>query len=183
MQAPTQLMEITQIQMKSLEVLADTNLKISEAKNSLFKLQQTEQEYLKEREEKTKEIVQKALNESIELLKQTKYNYEEIKQFQNTTRTFADFLEEMFQKYTEFVENFNKRAELWEEIAKSQNEEIANLRKEIENEKEINKEKEKSLKEKEKILEREKIHIQSQQATLSSSYNELKKLWNLQNKK
>lgn len=173
---------VTTEQINSLKILADTNLKISEAKNTLLKLQEEEKEYLQKREEEVHLMIAKVLDDSKDLLEETKYNYKEVKNFHNVTLSFSDFLKEMYEKYRIFVEGFNERSDLWNEIYNKQIEEIGELRKDIDKDNEEIKRKNKTLEEDKEKLKKDRRHVESQQQTLETSYKELKKLWTLQKK-
>lgn len=173
---------VTTEQINSLKILADTNLKISDAKNTLQKLQEEEKEYLQKREAEVHLMITKVLEDSKDLLEKTKHNYKEVKNFHNVTLSFSEFLKEMYEKYRVFVEDFDKRSELWNEIYNKEIEEIGELKKDIARDNEEIKRKNKTLEEDQEKLKKDRRHVESQQQTLEISYKELKKLWTLQKK-
>lgn len=164
--------------MESVQALSNTNLTISEAKNTLFKLQETETEYLVSREEKAMDRIKNLLENSKELLDETTANHAKVKEYTDTVDSFAQFLKESHEKFSRMLEIFNERNELWDKNIKNQEQEIAKQRKLVELDTKKNEENEKRLKDYKKELEREKEYIESRQATLSASYEVEKKLWN-----
>lgn len=163
--------------MDVLKVLADTNIKISEAKNTLFKIQEDETEYLKKREEKALVKVQKVLDESKEILDKAHSNYEDTHKFCQTISNYSDFLGEAHGKFTDMLDLFNEKNELWDKNAKLQYEEIARQRKIVEQDTKDIETREKAIKEALKIIENEKILIASRQASLKIALDAEKKLW------
>ena len=161
---------------ESVKKLADLSVKISEAKDTFAKLQATETDYLELREKKATEEIQKILDDSSDLLDKTYKNYDEINTFCNVVSSYADFLDEVYGKFQGMVENFNKKNELWSKTIKEQTIQLSDLEKKLTKDSEIIKEKEKMIVKQSKELEKERTHIESQQATLETSYNELKKL-------
>lgn len=170
--------ELEQEQFNSVKMLADTSLKISEAKNTLFKLQEEETQYLIEREKKTINTINKTLENSAGLVKTIKDNHEEVRQYSRTITAFADYLKEMYDKFKVLQESFVERNKLWEQNMKRQEEIIAKQRKEVEAEQKLIKLDEEKLKEMREDLEKTKILIESRQTILAASYEEEKKLWN-----
>lgn len=165
-------------QMNSMKVLAETAMKISEAKGLLFKLQETETEYLDSREKKAMAKIQKLLVDSQDLLDKTKNNHEEIREYAKTVSSFADFLTETYDKFQGMLQNFNERNELWDQNIKRQTEIIADQRRQVESDEKHVREDEIKLKNYKKELEKEKAQIESRQAALIISYETEKNLWN-----
>lgn len=169
--------------MNSIKALSDVNIKISDAKNLLFKLQEEETEYLVKREEKALEKINKVLNESKDLLDKTHQNYEEIHQFCQVVSGYADFLEEAHEKFKRLLELFNKRNEVWDENAKQQYAEIARQKKILEQDAEAIGTREIKITEAKKEIIREREHLASQQSSLLTAFKVEKDLWNKLQKK
>lgn len=163
--------------MNSVKALADTNLKISEAKNLLFKLQEDETEYLINREKKALDKISKVFVESKDLLDKTHQNYEEIHQFCKTVSEYADFLAENHSKFQDMLATFHKRNELWEENVKKINQELADQRHAIKQDTEAITEREKRISEAKENIKKEKELIESRQQALLASYRQEKDLW------
>lgn len=173
-------MEITELEkskMDSMKELADTNIKISEAKNLLFKLQEDETQYLVVREKKALEKIQKALDDSKELLDKTHKNYEKIHEFCQSVSSYADFLSETHKKFQEMLEVFKSRNQIWDGNAKQHYEELARQRKIVEQDTQAIEQREKQIKEAQEGLEKDRKRIESLQATLLTSYQAEKDLW------
>lgn len=169
---------LSQEKMKIVKELADTNIKISEAKNILFKLQENETEYLEGREKKALHKIQEVLTNSAELLDQTQKNYESVHEFCKTISDYSDFLQDTHGKLQSLIELFNKRNELWEENIRKQDEESARQKNIIKQDTKSIEEREKRINVAREDIKKEREHIQSQQATLLVSFQAEKDLWN-----
>lgn len=171
-------MELSHETMKSMEALAQTNIKISEAKNLLTKLQEEETEYLIEREKKALSKIEKAYEESRDLIKQTDDNYEKIKELHNTVAQVCNFITESYEKLGGLRETFNKRSDLWEREYQRQCTELGIIKKDIETQQKRIKKDEEGIEEKRKGIEEQKALIESRQQQLSQAYEKEKELWN-----
>ena len=76
------------------------------------------------------------------------------------------------------LEVFTKRNELWEENVKKINQELANQRHAIIQDTKGIEEREKRIDAEKESIEKQRKYIESQQATLLSSYEVEKDLWN-----
>ena len=120
--------EVSAEHMKALQVLAGVNLTISEAKNSLTRLQEQETEYLVSREKKAVDIIKNALEISHNLVEETNKNYDVLNDFARNVATGASFLEEAYQKFQGLVESKDTFYEAWERDIKNQEETVTALR-------------------------------------------------------
>lgn len=100
--------------MDAFKALADTNMKISEAKGILFKLQETETVYLEVREKKVMERIEKVVNESQDLVNEAKENYQEIVEFGRSASDFSKSLVSLHDLYKKVLTDFEERNVLWE---------------------------------------------------------------------
>ena len=104
---------INKEKMEALQALADTNIKVGEARGTLTKIKSEESEYLKEREEKTLQLVQNILDESEEVLKKAFSNYEEIKKLSSDASDFSQFLIDSYDEFQELKNTFTEYTEAW----------------------------------------------------------------------
>lgn len=169
----------------SIKKLSDLSIEISKMKEKLIKLEETETEYLETRENKAKDQITKILIDSEDLIKKTRKNYTEITTFCDTTLTYSKFLDEIYDKFTKMLEDFNKNSELWDKHIESQVIEISKQKKELEDDTKKIEDKNKDIKNKLELIEKEKALIESRQQALKTSYEANKTLWNKiqQNKK
>lgn len=116
-------------QMEALKSLADTNIKIGEAKEALSKLKSTETEYLKEREEETLRVVAQVLKESAEVIALANKNFTEVQDFHKDVSSFAEYLVEAQKSFSELVAAFEEHSRLRNHEAKTQLAEIAEQKK------------------------------------------------------
>ncbi len=162
--------------MDSIKALADTNLKISEAKNLLFKLKEEESDYLIERENKAIIKIQETLDSSRDLIKETKGNYQEVQDLVHSASQFAGELIAFYKKLQDIKENFDKKSEIWEENVKKQNEEMSEIRKSIDVDKLI-------IENDKKSIEDAKIHIKSEYKRIESRNSQIKSALEVLNSK
>ena len=166
--------ELDKANMDSVKELADTNIKISEAKNILFKLQGDEKSYLDSREVKALEVVQKVLNDSAELLKEAKGNYLEIHELCTTANQFVQFLLEGYAQFQNIVKDFNEHSELWEQKIRKREGDLAEVRRGLEVDKTVMANDRKSLETAKKQFLNDKKKLESDQGTLQRAIKRLK---------
>lgn len=164
--------------MDSLKALSDVNLKISEAKNLLFKLQEDETEYLELREKKALDKIKGALIESSNIVKETEENHDKVHDFCKKVSEYADFLFTAHERFRGMIEVFNKKNELWDEIVRKQDEDIAHQRNLIKQDVKSIEEREGRMVEAVARLKADREHLESQQVTLAASFQLEKDLWN-----
>lgn len=113
--------------MDSIKALADMTIQISEARNTLIELQNTETEYIEEREEKTIEQIQAIFDKSNDLIDKIHNNNEEVKTLYSVVSGYKDFLDEGQGKFTKLLEEFNERSSLWSKFVEEKYEEFGKL--------------------------------------------------------
>lgn len=163
--------------MEAMKALGETNLKISEAKNILAKLQETESEYIKQREATVLKQIQKNLKESEDIINKTNANYSQIQDLYKTVCGVVDYINNTLTVLDTTVASFDKASSKFESDIKEQQIEIESIKKtlkldtvQIQNDK-------KSLIAKEKRLEEVKKHLESRQNALEKAYKIDKNLW------
>lgn len=114
--------------MEALQSLANANVKISEAKESLSKLMAQETEYLTAREGKAIQRVNEVLVQSKEVLKEIGSNYDKVKEYESLVSEGAKFLSELLEKFSALVVAKETRYEAWEKELDSQEETILSQR-------------------------------------------------------
>ena len=120
---------ISKENMDSVKALAETNVKISEAKNALFKLKEDETSYLLIREKKVLKSIQKLHDDSAEIIKETKNNWKEVHELLNEASTLATFIIEAQGNFHKLLENFEEKDKLWQESVKKQEKETEEIKK------------------------------------------------------
>lgn len=176
-QAHTQLMheqELSKERMDAFRELAETNMKIGEAKNSLAKVKEAEEAYLKERDEKATERIQKIIEDSRDLLKEVKENYGEIHNLANTASSFAGFLLEMSDTFVGLLADFQEKDKLWNEKTKRQEEEFEQVRNEIRADKVKIKNDLEAITRKKQLLAEDRRKLDDERGTLERAINRLK---------
>lgn len=164
-----QITQVTNEQMIALKALADTNMKVSEVKATLIKIEETKQEYFKIREEETIKRINKIISESSKILKEAQLNYYETTQFHHTTASYADALATAHSILLQNVSDFDKRQVLWEKSMKEQEDILNEIKKGIviENVRILNDKK--GIERAQKKIEQDKVLIESRQAQIKSA--------------
>lgn len=160
--------------MEALQALAETNLKVSEVRALLIKLEETEKEYLQGREQRAMERIKEVHAESAELLKETQQNYEGTRDILSSVSEFAEFLKGAYADFRGILDDFDRRNTLWEKNcttweaeAKATRDAIKVQQAKIENDKKANKQREQEL-------EATRKQITDLKATLERTISRLK---------
>lgn len=127
--------ELSKEAMDSVNLLAQTNVKIGIAKGALIKLEQEETAYLEEREKKAVGRIQKLFDDSKELLEGIKSNYQEVKQLLRDASSLSDFLVKAYEQFKALVNEFNERDAAWQAQVAQKEEEFGKIRQQIDNDK------------------------------------------------
>jgi len=172
------IQEVEKLKMDTLKEIADTNMKISEAKNTLFRLQEDETVYLEDREKKAIEKISLILEESKGILEQTQTNYEEVHKICQMVSSFTEFLTEGHKKFQDLLAEFSLRSNEWDKEVLRQKQEFESMARalkvqqtQIENDK-------KTIAQIFKRIEEENEHIESQRASIRSALKILEKKQN-----
>lgn len=167
--------ELDKKTMDALQTLADTNVKISEAKASLLAIQQSETTYLEEREKKAIAKINDILDASDGIIKKIHSNHHEVTQFYNTVSSYVSFIAEIQEKLDLLIGEFNKQSDLWNKKTKEQEKKLGEIQKTLEiQQKNIETDK-KSLERQKKSIEKEKLLIESRQAQIANALQVLAK--------
>lgn len=119
-------------EMNAVKALADTNMKISEAQDTLFKLKASEEAYIEEREKKTLAGIQKLIDDSSALVDEARENYTKVQAFSGEVSNFVNSLFILSEQFTKLIDSFDKRNAEWEVNVARKDKEIADARKNIE---------------------------------------------------
>ncbi len=157
------IQEIEKQKMESLNAIVQANLKVSEAKNLLTKLQEEETEYLVSRETKAMERITAVFEGSQQTILDAHENYASISEMTKSISGFVAFLAESVEKLEKLKELYDARTEAWENKVKTDEARLAELQRlvhvdkiTLKNDKESLGKKEKTLKEFERKLEDER---------------------------
>lgn len=161
-------------QMDTMKMLADTNLKISEARGKIFQLEKDEESYLQSREKKALERIQKLFDDSSDLLKSAQGNYDSIQALCKQVMEFCDFLIDAQQKFQSLVDIFMERNKLWEEKMRKMSLEFEETKKLIDSDKRNIEERSQRLDDREKEVNSKIIWIRDREDTLTRSIAALK---------
>lgn len=153
-------------------------MEISKARGLLVSLQETETLYLMNREKKVLDKINKAFEESREILNSTRENYAGVQEIISTISTFTSFLEGIHKSFNNLFDDFSERSVSWENKIDSQLIEIEEEKIKIKNDKLLIAKEKEFVKNSKEGLVALQTQIESKQATLSASYEINKNLWN-----
>jgi len=165
---------LTKEKMDAVKALADTNIKISEARDTLAKIKALESSYLSDREKKAIEMIEKIIKDSENLLKEAKNNYEEIISLYNTVSGFSSFLTDSYGKFKEMLVEFEKKNILWTASLNAREEELSQISATIRLDKVRIKNDRESLNRKEEDLKLERRKINDDRAVIDRAITRLK---------
>lgn len=168
------IQEITKENMEAMQTLADTNVKIGEAKGSLEAIKAIEIAYLEAREKKAVSVVQKVLEDSKALLSEAATNYLKVKELSATASSFARFLIEAHDSFKQLVVKFEEKGILWEEQVKRQEDEFVKLRNDIKRDRILLDNDQAALDTRRKQMDVEKRKLDDDRQTLDRAIKRLK---------
>lgn len=166
---------ISKEQMDAMKVLVDTNMKISEAKGILFRLQETETAYLEEREKKSIEKVGKLFDDSNVIVQKIRENNGEINQLHQTASELVKFLSDSHERFTKLVELFNEKDDLWQKKVSKVEEDFELIKQDIKNDQVRIKNAKRFLEIKEKSLKDQETLIKDRHGALERTIKFLNK--------
>lgn len=126
------IIEVDKAKMEALQMLSDTNLKISEAKSTLVRLRSEEKDFLDSREKKVIERVEQALAESEKIVNETIKSYEFVKEYAAEVRNIAQAVISAVDLIVARDEHFDRRVTEWEKKCNSQEAALAQQKQVIE---------------------------------------------------
>lgn len=125
-------MDITEVdaqKMDSLKQLAETNLKVSESRVNLSKLQEEEETFIVDREKRTVERVNKVLADSKEIIEEANNNYTAVQELTSVAKDFASYLSEAFNSFRGVRDAHKENQDVWEKHVTDTEEKLSETRK------------------------------------------------------
>lgn len=176
--------ELESGKIKVLKEIADINLLISEGKATLRSIEERQKKLIEDGEVEIQDKISKILVESSNILEKAKGNYAEVHEFYEIIKGFSDYIKKSYQDVNSLIVDFKEKTVLWKDEIKKQESQISSIKTELEMDRlSVDRDK-KYIKVVKEGMDKERKHIESQQATLETSYEELKKLWDkIQQKK
>lgn len=161
-------------QMDSMRILAETNMKVSETKNSLITLQQAETDYLVKREVKALDRIKMLFANSADILEQTKNNYKEVREILTWASDLVTYIKEATINFQKLISEFEERDTLWHEEVGRQEEKFETLKRQIKiDQVRIDNDK-KSLKREQELVDIDRIKVNDMREELKRAINRLK---------
>lgn len=161
-------------QMVALEALAATNLKVSEARGTLIKLEETETEYLIGRERRAMERIQEVHDDSSDLLKATQTNYDGVHQILSTVSGFSDYLSKAYDEFKGMLDSFEERNREWEANCKIWEDKVIETKNEIKVEQTKIYNEKKNIERQQTKIEMDRMKIEDDRGTLERAITRLK---------
>lgn len=158
----------------TIKALADMSLQISDARQTLIELQNTETAYLEEREKKTIKQIQNIFDKSEDLLKKINKNNEEVKTLYSVVSGYKSFLEEGQDKFAKLLEEFNERSTLWTKFVEEKYKEFGEIEQEAKQTKKQIEEDKEDIKNKQEEIRKDKIKIEDQREIIKRAIERLK---------
>lgn len=162
-------------QMDAVKALAETNIKISEAKNVLFKLQEEETSYLEAREKRAMERITKNLEDSRELLAETQTNYAEVRELYRSASELSSDIVKVSGIFGEFINSFNEAQEALDQRTNAHEQSVVDIGKELKTQKVVIENDKKSIQEARKSIENDKALVESRQQQLKTALEIIKR--------
>jgi len=165
---------LTKENMDAVKALADTNVKISEARDSLAKIKALESSYLSDREKKALEVIEKVIKDSENLLKEAKGNYEQVISLYKTVSEFSSFLADSYKQFKEMLVEFEKKNTLWTASLNAREEELSQIKETVRLDKIRIQNDRESLNRKEEDLRSDRRKIEDDRATIERTIIRIK---------
>jgi chromosome segregation ATPase len=166
--------QITKEKMENIKALAEINLQISEAKNALVKLKNSENDYIKEREAVVLKEITDLYEKSKEIISNISKNSEEIDIYIKTITQTTNFLSEIHEDFQKMLKDFLETKEEWDKEYKKQSKALEETGKYQEAQLKFLYNERKNNENTLKTIEKEKEIIRSKQAQIKSALEVIK---------
>lgn len=169
------MIELEKEKMDSVRALAETNIQVSQAKTLLFKMKEEEKQYIAEREAVALNSIQKIFDESSEVIKSVRSNYQEVNDILKESRELTKFLTEIHNNFIKLLEEFEKAKLVWNDQVSNVENEFNSIKKEIKIDQITIINDKKSIEKQKVLLIEEQRKINDQRGTLERAVERLKK--------
>lgn len=159
--------------MDSVKALADMTIKISEARNTLTRLEATKMDYVKLREKKAQEQIQKIFDDSVGLTDKIRNNNEEIHTLYRTVSSYKAFLDEGLEAFKGLLEEFEERNKAWAATTERQVKDFGEIEQQIKRDRKAISDSKKEIEESQEEIRRAKIKIADDREMIKRSMERL----------
>ena len=159
---------------ETVKALSEMSLKISEARQTLTELKNTETEYITERENKVVAQIQIIFDKSDSLVKQINKNHKDVNQLCLVVSEYKEFVKDGYNKFTELLNDFNERSTEWDLMVKDKYEEFSRLENEVKQSKESIKRDFDLIEKQKEEIRKEKIKLEDKQQIIKRTVERLK---------
>lgn len=164
---------VTKESMDALQALADTNMKVSQAKAALAKLEEDETEYLLSREQRVVERLNRTLIQSETLVTETLNNYALVKSFADAVSHTADAVVAATQEIVRRDETFKDTINAFEAHCNTQEAKLAEQKKVIQSAHILLNSEKEGIERQKKLLSEKSRKIADERATLERAITRL----------
>jgi chromosome segregation ATPase len=159
---------------ETIKALSEMSLKISEARQTLTELKNTETKYIAERENKVVAQIQTIFDKSDSLVKQINKNHKDVNQLYLIVSEYKEFIEVGYNKFTELLNDFNERSTEWDLTVKDKYEEFSRLEDNVKQSKESIKRDFELIEKQKEEIRKEKIKLEDKQQIIKRTVERLK---------
>jgi chromosome segregation ATPase len=173
-------MDLEKDKMDTLQRLAQVNIEISAGKAILQNLKVDVEDFLKEREILEKGVIDRVRVESKQIIDEIHKDFSKIDAYYNEIRSYTGFLKELQENIHTQVETFKETSQNFIEYIALEQHKLSEQRKDIQSDRNIIENELESIKKMKEQISKDTQYLESQQATLTNSYKEIKKQWKIQ---
>jgi len=167
--------EATKEHMDALKALAQANIDISAARETLAKLKAEETDYLTSREKLALKRIDVVLEESKELVAQIDKNYAVVADYAKDIHEGGKFLGEVYAEFKELLAKKEEKDELVRKYLENEEKKVQNLRNALKLDLVAIESEKKQLIVNNETLEKDKIKLKDERGTLDRAIARLKK--------
>jgi len=161
--------------MEALKSLAETNLKVSNAKVTLAEIKNEHNAYIKKREEKVLDQIKAIIDQSQKILDEAYANYEEVHDLSKSVDQISTFIFEAHSDLLSLNKLFDERSSLWEKDVAAVNEIMSAKKKQILVDQTLIKNDQDSIKKTYKAIAVQKRKLQDDRETMEREIERFKK--------
>lgn len=166
--------EIEREKMEAMQALASTNMKVSEARNTLIQVQEEETVYLVGREKRAMERIDEVLKDSESVLEKVSTNFKEsVDLSREVTDTMAQIMA-FLTAFRESKERFAEKCDAWDAMIGIKEDTIADLKRKADAQTLINSNEHEALQKERKRINEEKRKLDDDKAELERNIKRYK---------
>jgi len=159
----------------TLKDIADLNVKVSEARNTLLEIEKEKESFIAKREKQTVVKITKVVKESEEMLSKATNNYEQVNTLVRVVTGYTESIREAHEDLKVLVKDYSEKNTLWEKNYENQVHSLSHLEKRINDDKKALKKEFSELAKQKELLGKQRIKLEDEKETIKRSIKRLKK--------